>query len=67
MKLWMIVTPKGNPASDCEGAACAAKTRKECLRQWCWDTVYGGTIEAEVWAGWQKLGYRAVRVTVTPC
>lgn len=58
MKLWFIMTPKGNPAEKVKNVYCAAKTRKECISVWCWDMVYGGITEAEVWAGWEREGYR---------
>lgn len=59
MKLWFIITPKGNPATfPATSNACAATTRKACIELWCWDMVYGGTTEAEVWAGWEREGYR---------
>lgn len=62
MKLWFIITPKGNPALfQATGLACAAKTRKACIEHWCWDMAYGGITETEVWADWRRIGYRCER------
>lgn len=66
MKLWFIITPKGNPATRDGGFACVHKTRKGCIAAWCWQMAYGGITEDDVWQDWQREGYRCERKEVQP-
>lgn len=65
MTLWFIIGPRGGIYRNTYDVSFCNRTRWGCICDFTRDRVYGGVSPEQVWASFEKAGYRCDKRTVT--
>ena len=64
VKLWFVLTPKGNVYKCAFGECHAGHTRQKAIASLCAMNAYGGKSIEDIWAWWKSEGYTCRRLDV---